>query len=111
MDDALTLNNWSNISTPNMNLALMGIPVNDTRTLPGYSETGSITTTRITKVVRTTEGILVKTRNTWYKLGTIDPAYLALRVLQGLGKTDPADALIDWAQDPKCEAEFEDRAS
>ncbi len=111
MDDALTLNNWSNIATPNMNLALMGIPVNDTRTLEGYSETGSITTTRITKVVRTTDGILVKTRNTWYKLGTIDPHYLALRVIQGLGETDPVDALIDWAQDPKCAAEFEDCAS
>jgi hypothetical protein len=107
MDDAITLDNWSNTYTPNMNLALMGIPIDD----PRRSEPGkSISTTSIKKVVRSTDGIFVQTRNTWYKLGTIDPAYVAFRALKGFTK-DPQAALIDWAKDPMCAAEFEDLVS
>lgn len=107
MENAILLNRWSHIHTPNMNLALMGYPVDD----PRRPETGDpISTTRITKVIRTAETVLVKTRNTWYKLGTIDPQYLAYRVLQGLGDKDPIEAMIEWAQDPACEAEFENCA-
>ena len=106
MEKAITLDNWSSIATLNLNLGLMGIPgPEDLRPwFPGEI----INTSKIMKVIRTTEGIFVQTRNTLYKLGTIDPGYAKYRELTGVGSTDPIDALIDWAKEI---AEFEDRAS
>ncbi|MEE8114086.1 MAG: hypothetical protein V3T23_06995 [Nitrososphaerales archaeon] len=105
MENAITLDNWSSIATPSLNLGLMGIPgPEDPRDWPE----GPINTSRIVKVIRTTDGIFVQTRNTLYKLGTVDPDYVVFREITGVGSTDPIDALIDWAKEI---VEFEDRAS
>jgi hypothetical protein len=102
MENAITINNWSTTMVidggePSLSLAGITNPDEDPRQWRDANpEHRGILTTPIREVVRTSDDVFVKTRNTWYKLGEIDPQFVEFCVVRGL-REDQAVSLVEWA--------------